>query len=134
MLISPAAGETAPSPSDQSDGLIEWGTSAAPEGSSVPLSEKPLTGSNDKQGIEGLIEWSGTTSAPPAGSDTPTESSPSSAPAQDAAPGSGPSASPKVLVVIDKPTQEMKVFVDSVERYTWEVCQATASLGCARAH
>ena len=27
----------------------------------------------------------------------------------------------KILVVIDKPTQEMTVFVDNVERYTWSV-------------
>jgi hypothetical protein len=31
------------------------------------------------------------------------------------------SAAPTILVVIDKPTQEMKVFIDGVERYTWEV-------------
>jgi lipoprotein-anchoring transpeptidase ErfK/SrfK len=59
--------------------------------------------------------------ASPEGSGTP------SAPAQDAAPEanspSAPqeSAAPNVLVVIDKPTQEMKVFIDGVERYTWEV-------------
>jgi hypothetical protein len=28
---------------------------------------------------------------------------------------------PKILVVVDKPTQEMKVFVGSVERYSWKV-------------
>jgi L,D-transpeptidase-like protein len=45
-----------------------------------------------------------------------------------AAPESSPPAAPKVLVVIDKPTQEMNVFVDSVERYTWEV--STGLRGC----
>jgi hypothetical protein len=58
-LIFPAAGEPAPSPNAQSDGLIEWGTSAAPGGSSVPLSEKPLTGSDDQQGNDGQIEGDG---------------------------------------------------------------------------
>jgi lipoprotein-anchoring transpeptidase ErfK/SrfK len=122
-LIFPAAAEPAPSPSAQSDELIEWGgnTSAPPGGSSIPLSEKPINGSNDQQGTDGLIEWDGTTSAPPASSDTSTGSSSPSAPAQDAAPESSPPAPLKVLVVIDKSTQEMKVFVDSVERYTWEV-------------
>jgi lipoprotein-anchoring transpeptidase ErfK/SrfK len=122
-LIFPAAAEPAPSPSAQFDELIEWGgnTSAPPGGSSIPLSEKPINGSNDQQGTDGLIEWDGTTSAPPASSDTSTGSSSPSAPAQDAAPESSPPAPLKVLVVIDKSTQEMKVFVDSVERYTWEV-------------
>jgi lipoprotein-anchoring transpeptidase ErfK/SrfK len=120
-LIFPAVGEPAASPSDQSDGLIEWGASAAPEGSSVPLSEKPISGSNDQQDTDGLIEGGGNTSPPPAGSDTTITSSPSSAPAQDAAPKLNPPAAPQVLVVIDKPSQEMKVFVDRVERYIWEV-------------
>ena len=63
----------------------------------------------------------------PQGSDTPTGSSSPSARAQDAAPEANPpkvpqeSAAPTILVVIDKPTQEMKVFIDGVERYTWEV-------------
>ena len=63
----------------------------------------------------------------PEGSDTPTASSSPSARAQDAAPEANPpsvpqeSAAPTILVVIDKPTQEMKVFIDGVERYTWEV-------------
>jgi L,D-transpeptidase-like protein len=30
-------------------------------------------------------------------------------------------AASKILIMIDKPTQEMKVFVGNVERYTWEV-------------
>ena len=63
----------------------------------------------------------------PEGSGTPTGSSSPSARAQDAAPEANPpsvpqeSAAPTILVVIDKPTQEMKVFIDGVERYTWEV-------------
>jgi lipoprotein-anchoring transpeptidase ErfK/SrfK len=51
------------------------------------------------------------------------------APAEDAEPESSPPSAPqdaepaaaKILVVIDKPTQKMKIFVDSVERYSWEV-------------
>jgi hypothetical protein len=34
---------------------------------------------------------------------------------------SGTAFGAKIVVVIDKSTQEMKVFVDSVERYTWKV-------------
>jgi TonB family protein len=36
-------------------------------------------------------------------------------------PNSAASPESKILVVIDKSTQEMKVFVDNVERYTWKV-------------
>ena len=63
----------------------------------------------------------------PEGSDTPTASSSPSVRAQDAAPETNPPSAPQesaastILVVIDKPTQEMKVFIDGVERYTWEV-------------
>jgi hypothetical protein len=50
-------------------------------------------------------------------------------PAEGAAPGALPEQSAKtaeppaykIVVVIDKPTQEMKIYVDSVERYTWKV-------------
>ena len=44
---------------------------------------------------------------------------PSSPSAQS--PNSAESPASKILVVIDKSTQEMKVFVDNVERYTWKV-------------
>ena len=55
--------------------------------------------------------------------------SPPSGPTQGGAPEESPSGAfedenstrPKILVEIDKPTQEMKVFIDGVERYTWEV-------------
>jgi len=55
--------------------------------------------------------------------------SPPSGPTQGGAPEESPSGAfededstrPKILVEIDKPTQEMKVFVDGVERYTWQV-------------
>ena len=63
----------------------------------------------------------------PEGSGTSTGPSSPSARAQDAAPEANPpsapqeSAAPTILVVIDKPTQEMKVFIEGVERYTWEV-------------
>jgi TonB family protein len=36
-------------------------------------------------------------------------------------PNSAASPASKILIVIDKSTQEMKVFVDNVERYTWKV-------------
>src|SRR5262245_51728358 len=44
---------------------------------------------------------------------------PSSPSAQS--PNSAASPASKILVMIDKSTQEMKVFVDNVERYTWKV-------------
>src|SRR3990170_8519865 len=44
---------------------------------------------------------------------------PSSPSAQS--PNSAESPASEILVVIDKSTQEMKVFVDNVERYTWKV-------------
>ncbi len=44
---------------------------------------------------------------------------PSSPSAQSSNSASSPAS--KILVVIDKSTQEMKVFVDNVERYTWKV-------------
>jgi TonB family protein len=43
-----------------------------------------------------------------------------SAPSAQSANSAEPHAS-KILVVIDKPTQEMTVFVDNLERYTWSV-------------
>jgi lipoprotein-anchoring transpeptidase ErfK/SrfK len=141
MLIFPAAAETAPSPSAQSgsNGLMgEWGGNSS---AGAYLSGKPVSGSNDQQGT--TAPGTPTEASPPSApaEDVDPESSPPSAPqdaesapakiapAQDAEPESSPPSEPqdaepaaaKILVVIDKPTQEMKVFVDSVERYTWEV-------------
>ena len=52
--------------------------------------------------------------------ETQTELSPLSAPPQQSLEATAPPAS-KVLVVIDKPTQKMKVYVDDVELYSWKV-------------
>jgi lipoprotein-anchoring transpeptidase ErfK/SrfK len=128
-----------------------WGgNSSAPRaGSSVRPTRKPISGSHDQQGTDelrrgktsgGSAAQTGGSSPPSAPAKAPELPPPSaseaaspegsgtpSAPAQDAAPEanspSAPqeSAAPNVLVVIDKPTQEMKVFIDGVERYTWEV-------------
>jgi lipoprotein-anchoring transpeptidase ErfK/SrfK len=141
MLIFPAAAETAPSPSAQSgsNGLMgEWGGNSS---AGAYLSGKPVSGSNDQQGT--TAPGTPTEASPPSApaEDVDPESSPPSAPqdaesapakiapAQDAEPESSPPSEPqgaepaaaKILVVIDKPTQKMKVFVDSVERYSWEV-------------
>src|SRR6266511_593483 len=108
MLAFAAAAETPASHVAQpaSSEISEQG------GDSTNMKGEPISGSNGQEG----------TNAP----GSPTESSPPSVPAvpesrlpiapQDAEP-----AEPKILVVIDKPTQQMKVFVHSVERYTWDV-------------
>jgi lipoprotein-anchoring transpeptidase ErfK/SrfK len=106
-LFLSAAAESAPASSPQTDSnavIAEWGVSgSAPQtGSSAYTSGRAFSGPNGQQG----------TTAPA----TATEASPPSAPPKAVE----PSAS-KILVVIDKATQEMKVFVDDVERYTWEV-------------
>ena len=62
------------------------------------------------------LTWGATSSAP----DTQTELSPSGAPPEQSLEATTPPAS-KVLVIIDKPTQKMKVFVDDVELYSWKV-------------
>jgi hypothetical protein len=59
--------------------------------------------------------WGVTGSAPQTGSSAHT-SGKAFATSKHAAP-----QPPRIRVVIDKPTQEMKVFVDSVERYVWKV-------------
>jgi lipoprotein-anchoring transpeptidase ErfK/SrfK len=71
----------------------------------------------------GAVAWGVTGSAPQTGSSAHTSGHAFKIPApgtsgQNAAPAAPP---PKIRVVIDKPTQEMKVFVDGVERYTWKV-------------
>jgi L,D-transpeptidase catalytic domain len=52
--------------------------------------------------------------------DIQTELSPSSAPSEESIEATTPPAS-KVSVIIDKPTQKMKVYVDDVELYSWKV-------------
>ena len=89
----------------------EWGTSgsAAQTGSGAHTSGKAFKVPNDQYANVGSDIV-----AP----DTQTELSPSSAPPEQAS--ITPPAS-KVLVIIDKPTQKMKVFVDDVEIYSWKV-------------
>ena len=140
----------APSPSAQSgsNGLIEWSANSSElqTGSSTDLSVAPSPSA--QSGSEGSIgEWGTSGSAAQTGSgahtsgkafnlngqhanvgsdivtpvpDTQTELSPSGAPPEQSLEATTPPAS-KVLVIIDKPTQKMKVFVDDVELYSWKV-------------
>lgn len=59
-----------------------------------------------------IAAWGVTGSAPQTGSSAHTSGRPFKAP---------------IVVVIDKPTQEMKVFVDNVERYSWKVSTGLSS-------
>ena len=107
MLIAPAAAETV-AQTDSTATIPEWGvTGSAPQtGSSAYTSGKAFSAPNSQQD----------TAAPA----IPAEVSPSSAPVAQA-PIAVEQAASKILIMIDKPTQEMKVFVGNVERYTWEV-------------
>jgi len=91
----------------------EEGTSGSPAGpgSSAHLSGKASQVPNDQQ-----ANLESDALAP----DTQTELSPSSAPPEQSIEAPTPLA-PKVLVIIDKPTQKMKVYVDDVELYSWKV-------------
>jgi hypothetical protein len=117
MLIAAAAAETLPgSSNDQTspNGLIsEWGASgSAPQtGSSAYTSGRAFSAPNGQQA---------TTQSDTAAQGAQAELPPPSAPPQQTPDAAEPPAS-KVLVVIDKPMQEMRVFVDHVERYTWKV-------------
>ena len=137
----------APSPSAQSgsNGRIEWdaNSSTPPSGSSTDLSVAPSPSA--QSGSKGSMgEWGTSGSAVQTGasaytsgrafkvpnSQDATVQSDSLAPAAQTESSSalpelsleptGPPAS-KVLVIIDKPTQKMKVFVDDVELYSWKV-------------
>jgi lipoprotein-anchoring transpeptidase ErfK/SrfK len=137
----------APSPSAQSgsNGRIEWdaNSSTPPSGSSTDLSVAPSPSA--QSGSKGSMgEWGTSGSAAQTGasaytsgrafkvpnSQDATVQSDSLAPAAQTESSSalpelsleptGPPAS-KVLVIIDKPTQKMKVFVDDVELYSWKV-------------
>jgi lipoprotein-anchoring transpeptidase ErfK/SrfK len=111
ILIFPAAAETAPASKAQtgSSGVItEWGTtgSAPQTGSSAHTSGKAFSTPNGQQGT--------------AAQETPTETSaPTALSAQS--PSSAEAPASTILIAIDKPAQEMKVFVDNVEQYTWAV-------------
>jgi lipoprotein-anchoring transpeptidase ErfK/SrfK len=111
MLILGAAAETAPPPSAQSQNnaaIAAWGvTGSAPQtGSSAYTSGRAFKAPNGEQGTT-----ASESQAKPIAPSTPAEQSTKTA---------GPPAA-KILVVIDKPTQQMKVFVGDVERYSWKV-------------
>jgi len=111
MLVLGAAAQTAPSASaqTQSDAAIAtWDiTGSAPQtGSSTYTSGKAFKAPDAEQGVST--------------SESQAKPITRSTPAEKAAKPAKPPAS-KILVVIDKPTQEMKVFVDDVERYSWKV-------------
>ena len=115
-FIFPAAAEIVHASSAQTGSnavIAEWSANgSAPEtGSSAQTSGQAFSAPNGQQDI-----------AP----ETPTGSSrPSAPPAQS--PNTAEPPASKILIVIDKPMQEMKVFVDNVQRYTWEV--STGLLG-----
>jgi L,D-transpeptidase catalytic domain len=111
LLIAPAAAETPTASTPQIDSttpVTEWGVSgSAPQtGSSAYTSGKAFSIPRGQQGA----------AAPPTSRHA---IEPSAAPEQNAKTVEPPAR--KILVVIDKPTQEMKVFVNNVERYTWAV-------------
>jgi L,D-transpeptidase catalytic domain len=111
MLIIGACVQTAPpaGAQTQSDPAIAtWGvTGSAPQtGSSAYTSGKAFEPQNAEQ--------DGTAPA------SQTQPITKSVPAEQTAKAAKPPAA-KILVVIDKPTQEMKVFVDDAERYSWKV-------------
>ena len=107
MLI-PLAAETTRAQTKSTTLIPEWGvTGSAPQtGLSDCTSGKAFSALNGQPGTPAP--------ATPAGA-----SPPSAAPAQPSK-AAEPSAY-KILIMIDKPMQQMKVFVDNVEQYTWEV-------------
>lgn len=113
MLVFPATAEPNPSaaPSDPSASQAESTPDAAPTGpNSGPAEQKPEATSPDSSTAETKPEDPGTTGeAKPEGTE----------PSDDAAAAEQPKSS--ILVNIDKATQEMTVFVDGVELYTWPV-------------
>jgi lipoprotein-anchoring transpeptidase ErfK/SrfK len=106
MLIALAAGTA--SAQTESTSIPEWGvTGSAPQtGSSAYTSGEAFSAPNGQPG----------TAAPAIPVDA---SPPSAAPAQTPK-AAEPSAS-KILILIDKLTQTMKVLVDNLERYSWDV-------------
>ena len=117
-LIPSATAETAPASSAQNESkaaiVTAWGESgSAPQtGSSAHTSGAAFRALNGKPGI----------AAPEAPVESAAPSTPSAHDTQ-----ATENAVSKILVVIDKPTQEMKVYVDNIERYTWQVSTGLAS-------
>jgi lipoprotein-anchoring transpeptidase ErfK/SrfK len=112
MLIIGAGVQTAPPAGAQAQSdpaIATWGvTGSAPQtGSSAYTSGKAFEAK----------EGEGGATAPASQAQPITRSRP---PGEQAAEAAKPPAA-KILVVIDKPTQEMKVLVDGVERYSWKV-------------
>jgi len=107
----------------------------------VLVAQTAPSASAQTQSDAAIATWGLTGSAPQTGSSTYTSGKAFKTPsAEQGAPASESQAKPltrstpagqrvkaaklpasKILVVIDKPTQEMKVFVDDVERYSWKV-------------
>jgi lipoprotein-anchoring transpeptidase ErfK/SrfK len=111
MLIAPAPAQTTTTSTPQSHlttPVIGWGvTGSAPQtGSSAYTSGKAFSVPNGQPGAV----------APPTSKHAIQPSAPS-----EPTPKAAEAPASKILVVIDKPTQEMKVFVGNVERYTWAV-------------
>ena len=111
MLILSAAAETPSPPGAQShsnEAGAAWGVSgSAPQtGSSAYTSGRAFRPPNG--GPESAAPESQAEKAAPV------------APAEQSAKAAEPLVW-KIVIVIDKPTQEMKVFVDNVERYAWKV-------------
>jgi lipoprotein-anchoring transpeptidase ErfK/SrfK len=113
MLVFPASAEPNPSaaPANPSASQAESTPDAAPAGpNSGPAEQKPEATSPDSSTAETKPEDPATTGeAKPEGTE----------PSEDAAAAEQPKSS--ILVNIDKATQEMTVFVDGVELYTWPV-------------
>jgi hypothetical protein len=112
MLVFGAAVQTAPLVRAQTrsdPATATWNvTGSAPQtGSSAYTSGRAFKAQDAEQGA----------TAPASQAKPITQSVP---PAEQSAKAAKP-PSPKILIVIDKPTQEMKVFVDDVERYRWKV-------------
>jgi lipoprotein-anchoring transpeptidase ErfK/SrfK len=112
LLVAPAAAESpavATAQTKSAPPVTDWGvTGSAPQtGSSAYTSGKAFGAANGQRGA----------------------AAPQSAPAEVRAPSALPANNPptvelppsKILVLIDKQTQEMQVFVDNVERYDWAV-------------
>ena len=132
--------DVAPLPSAEfgSHGLIEWDSSESQTSSSIERSVAPSSGAQSgpekpmKEGdTRGSAAQPGSSVKVPNGQqanlgrdtvapETQTEISPSIAPPEQSIEATPPLAS-KLVVLIDKSTQKMKVYVDDVELYSWKV-------------
>src|SRR5262245_25461998 len=108
MRLLSASNRSASAQIQSEAAIATWGMSgSAPQtGSSTYTSGKAFKAPDAEQGATA--------------SESQAKPTTRSRPAEQTAKSAKPPAS-KILVVIDKPTQEMKVFVDDVERYSWKV-------------